>query len=224
MLVVLGFVFAEPLVRVLAPGFEAVPGKPETTVLLTRVMLPFLPLVSFAAVAMGMLNAHERFGMPALAPASSTWSRSSGAAVLWALGFAPAQVALGWAVGTLLGGAAQFLVQVPALLARRAGGRGPEWAPGRPGAARDARLMAPATVGPGRRAGQHLREHAASPRTSTGAVAWLQYAFRILYLPIGIFGVAVGTVATTGLARRAAAGDMDGHAERSAARCDARRS
>jgi putative peptidoglycan lipid II flippase len=41
-------------------------------------------------------------------------------------------------------------------------------------------------------------------------VAWLQYAFRILYLPIGIFGVAVGTVATTGLARRAAVGDMEG--------------
>ena len=43
-----------------------------------------------------------------------------------------------------------------------------------------------------------------------GAIAWLQYAFRILYLPIGMFGVAVGTVATTGLARRAAAGDTDG--------------
>src|SRR3954469_2913987 len=43
-----------------------------------------------------------------------------------------------------------------------------------------------------------------------GAVSWLQYAFRILYLPIGIFGVAVGTVATTGLARRVAVGDMEG--------------
>src|SRR6185503_18594302 len=46
-----------------------------------------------------------------------------------------------------------------------------------------------------------------------GAVSWLQYAFRILYLPIGVFGVAVGTVATTGLARRAAAGDMEGMRE-----------
>jgi putative peptidoglycan lipid II flippase len=41
-------------------------------------------------------------------------------------------------------------------------------------------------------------------------VSWLEYAFRILYLPIGIFGVAVGTVATSGLARRAAEGDMNG--------------
>jgi len=43
-----------------------------------------------------------------------------------------------------------------------------------------------------------------------GAVSWLQYAFRILYLPIGVFGVAVGTVATSGLSRRAAEGDMEG--------------
>jgi putative peptidoglycan lipid II flippase len=43
-----------------------------------------------------------------------------------------------------------------------------------------------------------------------GGVAWLNYAFRILYLPIGIFGVALGTIATTGLARRAAVGDLAG--------------
>ena len=52
-----------------APGYARCPGKAELTVLLTRVMMPFLPLVSFAAVAMGMLNAEERFGLPAFAPA-----------------------------------------------------------------------------------------------------------------------------------------------------------
>src|SRR5262249_667847 len=59
-LVLLGIAAAEPLVRWLAPGYEAVPGKAELTVTLTRVMMPFLFLVSFAAVAMGMLNAEER--------------------------------------------------------------------------------------------------------------------------------------------------------------------
>ena len=68
-LVVIGFVFAWPLVQLLAPGFEKVPGKLATTVALTRLMLPFLPLVSFAAVTMGMLNAEERYAMPAVAPA-----------------------------------------------------------------------------------------------------------------------------------------------------------
>src|SRR5580765_7330280 len=64
----LGGIFATPLVRIFAGGFERIPGKLELTVLLTRVMLPFLPTVALAAVAMGMLNARGRFGVPALAP------------------------------------------------------------------------------------------------------------------------------------------------------------
>jgi putative peptidoglycan lipid II flippase len=207
-LVVVGFVFAAPLVRTLAPGFEEVPGKMQVTVQLTRVMLPFLPLVSFAAVAMGMLNAHERYGMPAVAPAVFNLVTIAWAAVLWAAGFSPAQVALGWAAGTLLGGAAQFGIQLPGLW--KAGWRfRPEWRPSDPDIRTIMALMAPATVGLAAVqvnifVGTNFASHEA------GAVAWLQYAFRILYLPIGIFGVAVGTVATTGLARRAATGDMEG--------------
>jgi len=65
LVVLAGIAGAWPLVTQLAPGFDAVPGKAELTVRLTRLMMPFLPLVSFAAVAMGMLNAEERFGLPA---------------------------------------------------------------------------------------------------------------------------------------------------------------
>ena len=60
-LVVMGVVFADSIVGLLAPGYDDVPGKADLTVLLTRVMMPFLPLVAFAAAAMGMLNAEERF-------------------------------------------------------------------------------------------------------------------------------------------------------------------
>ena len=205
---VLGLVFAEPLVRLIAPGFAHEPGKAELTVLLTRIMLPFLPIVSFAAVAMGMLNAHERYGPPAAAPSMFNVISITWAVMLWAAGFDARQVAMGWAVGTLLGGAAQLLIQVPSLW--KAGWRPRvEWAPGDPGLHTIGRLMAPATVG--------LAAVEINILTSTffashedGAIAWLQYAFRILYLPIGVFGVAVGTVATTGLARRAAHGDLDG--------------
>jgi len=208
LLVVLGVVLAEPLVSVLAPGFDKVPGKAEATVLLTRIMMPFLPLVSFAAVAMGMLNAEERFGVPAFSPAMFNVVTILWGAALWALGFDPAHVAIGWAVGTLLGGTAQFGIQVPAL--RQAGWRfAPEWAPGDPGIRRIGSLMAPATVG---LAAVQVNVFVNSIFASyqPGAVSWLEYAFRILYLPIGLFGVAVGTVATSGLARRAAEDDMDG--------------
>jgi len=207
-LVLLGMALAGPLVSLLAPGFESVPGKSEVTIELTRVMLPFLPLVSFAAVAMGMLNAHGRFGLPAFAPAAFNLVTICWALALWAFGFSLPQVALGWAVGTLLGGAAQLLVQLPSL--RQLGWRPrPEWAPGDPGIRAVAGLMAPATLG---LAAVQVNIFVSTIFASheAGAVAWLQYAFRLLYLPIGIFGVAVGTVATADLARRAALEDREG--------------
>jgi len=207
-LVAAGIVFAEPLVALLAPGFDDVPGKAELTVLLTRIMMPFLPLVSFAAVAMGMLNAEERFGTPAFSPAMFNVVAILWGLGLWALGFDPSHVAIGWAGGTLLGGLAQLAIQVPAL--RQAGWRFvPQWAPGDPGIRRIAVLMAPATVGLAA-VQVNLFVNSVFASYEQGAVSWLLYAFRILYLPIGLFGVAVGTVATSGLARRAAEDDMDG--------------
>src|SRR6185436_14391963 len=68
-IVVFGIIFAEPLVRVFAPGFSDVPGKLELTVYLTRIVFPFLTLVAVAAVLMGMLNSLGHFFVPALSPA-----------------------------------------------------------------------------------------------------------------------------------------------------------
>jgi putative peptidoglycan lipid II flippase len=206
--VLLAVLFAGPLVATLAPGFEKEAGKAELTVLLTRVMMPFLPLVSFAAVAMGMLNAEERFATPALSPALFNLVAIAWAVLLWALGLPPGQVVLGWAVGALLGGLAQFLVQVPSLW--RLGWRfRPGWAPRNPALLRMAALMAPATVGLAA-VQVNIFVNSIFASRDTGAVSWLDYAFRLLHLPIGLFGVALGTIATAGLARRAAEGDMEG--------------
>ncbi len=207
-LCILGYLFTTPLVGFLAAGFAETPGKLELTVRLTRIMLPFLPLVSFAAVAMGMLNAHGRFELPALAPSMFNLVAILWSIALWALNYGPQQVVLGWAMATLVGGLAQFLIQVPALW--RDGWRfRPQWAPWDPGVLAVAKLMAPATVGLAAvQVNIFISTRFASHDES--AVAALQYAFRILYLPIGLFGVSVGTVAAVGLARRAAAGDASG--------------
>ena len=205
-LIALGLIFTRPLVNFLAPGFD--PSKIDITIELTRIMLPFLPMVSFAALAMGMLNAQGRYGIPAAAPAMFNLVAIAWAAGLWAMGLGPAQVVIGWAIGTVVGGAAQLLIQVPPLW--KEGWRyRPEWKPGDPGIRAIGRLMAPATVG---LAAVQVNIFVSTIFASheDGAVAWLAYAFRILYLPIGIFGVAVGTVATTGLARKAAEGDTEG--------------
>ena len=207
-LVVLGVVFAPWIVSKIAPGFEGAAGKTALTILLTRIMMPFLPLVSFAAVAMGMLNAEERFGWPALSPALFNVMTVACGAILWAMGLPPEQVVLGWAVGTLVGGLAQFAVQVPSLW--RSGWRfRPEWAPHDKALREMGRLMAPATVG---LAAVQVNIFVNSWFASheQGAVSWLDCAFRLLYLPIGLFGVALGTIATAGLARRAAENDTEG--------------
>jgi putative peptidoglycan lipid II flippase len=207
-LVVVGIVFAPWIVSALASGFAAAQGKTELTVQLTRIMMPFLPVVSFAAVAMGMLNAEQRFGWPALAPALFNVVAIVAGAGLWAAGLPPDEVVVGWAVATLAGGLAQFAVQMPSL--RRSGWRfRPEWAPRDPALLEIGRLMAPATVGLAA-VQVNIFVNSWFASHAEGAVSWLDCAFRLLYLPIGLFGVALGTIATAGLAHRVAENDTEG--------------
>jgi putative peptidoglycan lipid II flippase len=146
--------------------------------------------------------------MPALSPALFNVVAVVWGAGLWAAGLPLEQVVLGWSLGTLLGGLAQLLVQLPAL--RRLGWRfRPEWAPGDPGVRHIARLMAPATLGLSA-VQVNIFVNSIFASHEPGAVSWLDYAFRLLYLPTGLFGVAIGTIALSGLARKAAAGDMEG--------------
>src|SRR3954470_17232756 len=104
------------LVRLYAGEFGAVPGKLELTIRLTRIMFPFLVLVSVAAVLMGMLNALHRFFIPALSPAMFNIGTIVCATLLVPLatrgGFAPITAV---AIGTLVGGIGQILLQWPVL-------------------------------------------------------------------------------------------------------------
>ena len=77
LLVVLGILFAAPLVTAYAGDFAAVPGKLELTVTLARVMFPFLVLVALAAAVMGMLNSLRHYFVPSLAPATFNVAASS---------------------------------------------------------------------------------------------------------------------------------------------------
>ncbi len=204
----LGVLAAPIIVRALAPGFSDTPGKTDLTAHLTRITMPFLPMVSLAAVAMGMLNAEERYRMPAFSPAMFNLVALIVAAFLWWRGFPPRQVVVGWSIGTLAGGLGQFAVQWPEL--HRTGWRwGFDWAPGDSRVREVLGLMTPAAIGLAAVQinifiGVGIASH------EQGAQAWLLQAFRILYLPIGLFGVALGTITATGAAIRAAAGDLEG--------------
>ncbi|HET8725140.1 MAG TPA: murein biosynthesis integral membrane protein MurJ [Anaeromyxobacteraceae bacterium] len=208
-IVLAGLAAAPAIVRLLAPGFG--PEEVEFAAFLTRIMMPFLLLVSLSAVAMGMLNAQSRFTAPALAPALFNVGAIAVGAWLWATGKGPRAAAVGWSVGTLVGGSMQLLAQWPSLHAlgfrlRPLAGRG---ALADPGIRRIGRIMAAAVVGLS--ATQvNILVNTVFASHEVGANTWLQMAFRLMQLPLGVFGVAIATVAGAGVAQRVARGDMAG--------------
>jgi putative peptidoglycan lipid II flippase len=207
LIVIAGTVLAPGIVQGMAGDFADVPGKLDLTILLTRIMMPFLVIVSLSAVAMGMLNAQERFAAPALAPACFNVMSILVGVTLYLAGVSGTWVAIGWAVGAVLGGLAQLGVQLPGLW--RSGYRPrlrPDLLLRDPGVRRVALLMAPA-VGGLAAVQLNIFINTMFASSEDGAVSWLNYAFRFLQLPIGVFGVAIGTVSTTRYADAAADGD-----------------
>ena len=209
-IVILGILFAYPITHAIAPGFTAVPGKLELTTQLTRVMLPFLTTVAVAVAMMGMLNSLRRFFIPALSPAMFNV-----ATIVCAFALVPVMVRLGLppiaaiAIGTLLGGVGQIALQWPVL--RREGFRYRPVLDFRDPDLREVlRLMGPGTLGLAAvQINVFVNTYLATSQEQ-GAVSWLNYAFRLMYLPIGLFGVSIATAALPEIARRASAGDAAG--------------
>ena len=207
LITVLGILSAPWLVATLAPGFD--PAKAALTVTLTRVMYPFILLVSLAALVMGMLNSRNVFGVPAMA--SSFFNLGSiVAGVLLGYWLDPhfgTRAILGLAIGTLIGGALQLLVQLPTL--SRQGYRYQvdfHWRD--PGVRAVLRLMGPSVIAASTTQVNVLVNSVFASQLGDGPTFWLTVAFRLMQLPLGVFGVALGTVALPLLARMAATGNM----------------
>ena len=207
LITVLGILSAPWLVAALAPGFD--PAKAALTVTLTRVMYPFILLVSLAALVMGMLNARNVFGVPAMA--SSFFNLGSiVAGVLLGYWLDPhfgPRAILGLAIGTLVGGALQLLVQLPTLRRHGYHYRADfHWRD--PGVRAVLRLMGPSVIAASTTQVNVLVNSVFASELGDGPTFWLTVAFRLMQLPLGIFGVALGTVALPLLARMAATGNM----------------
>jgi putative peptidoglycan lipid II flippase len=205
--VILGIVFARPLVGAFAADYARVPGKLELTVLLTRIMLPFLTCVAIAAVFMGMLNSLQLFFIPALAPAMFNI-----ATIVCALTLVPLMPRVGLppiaaiAIGTLVGGLGQLALQWPLL--RRQGfsyAAFLDWK--QDGLRRVLVMMGPGTIGMAATQINVFVNTVLATREGTGAVSWLNYAFRLMYLPTGLFGVSIATATVPAVSRHAARAD-----------------
>ena len=184
----LGVWLAPVYVPFLASGFA--PEKLALAVGLTRIVFPFIALVGFAAIFMGILNAHRRFFAASAAPIWFNVGMILGVLVL-APRF-PEQPALGLAVGALIGGGGQLLAQIPALL--RVGFRfRPTFWPIHPEIRRLARLMAPAVLILAVTQVNLLVDNKLASYLGDGGIASLQYGMRLFQLPLGVFAVSVAT-------------------------------
>lgn len=204
----LAMLWPEPVVRVVAAGFS--PEKRELTAHLVRIMMPYLPIISLAVVAMGALNAEARYTAPGLASSMFNLVAIVGGGTLYLIGPSPHLAVMVWAGLTLLGGLGQLSVQFPPLW--KLGWR-PAFAPDlrlrHHGTRRIAALMAPATLSVAAVQINVVVNTSFASLCAEGSISWLGYAFRLMQLPIGVFGVAIGTTSLTHLARDAAAEDHE---------------
>ncbi len=191
-LIILVYLFTPFLIKVIAPGFlmEGV----RLAVLLTRILFPFIAFMGFATVIMGMLNSEGHFTVPALAPAAGNIVMIITGWQLCPLfsGKPEAQV-LVWSYGALFSGLLQLLIQLPVIYKKgfkfkfKVNFK-------EPGIRQMARMMAPAIFS--NSVGQinvvFVNTFLAS-LLGAGVISYIYYGFRLMQLPIGLFGVAIAT-------------------------------
>ncbi len=211
LVVVLGILFARPISGLIAHGFDKIPGKLLLTGQMTAVMFPFLLFIALAAWAMSVLNTNGSFFVPAVAPAVFNIFSFLTPLLLFAyLRGRGVDPILGAAIGVTAGGLMQFLVQVPAL--RRRGFRyTPVLSFRDPAFRRAMALFGPVAIG---LSGSRL-SFFVNTMLITGlpekSLSWLESAYRVMHLPLGLFGIAIGTVALPSFSRFAAEGGRRVH-------------
>ena len=200
---ILGILSAPGIVWLLAPGFRENASKLATTTLLTQIMFPYLIFVSLAALAMGILNALRSFVVPALAPVFFNIC-----VILFAVVISPVfdQPILAVAVGIVMGGLAQFLMQLPGLH-KKGFCFSLNFCPEHPGIKKMGVLIIPSLLG--------LAVTQINLTVSTilasyfqGGPTYLFYGMRLIQFPLGIFGVAMATAILPSLSAQAARGSL----------------
>jgi putative peptidoglycan lipid II flippase len=210
-----GMLWADQLVSLITRGFGGNADRVATSGLLARIMMPILTLVSVSAVWMGMLNAQQRYLAPAYAPAMFNVTSIACGVMLMVVHCSERTGMVVWSLGTATAGLVQAVVQLPSL--HRLGYR---VRPTLAGFLRDldvrriARLMGPATVGLAAIQINVFVNTQYAAALGSGPLTYLQNAFRLFYLPVGLFGVALATVTTARASQEAARGDKNALIER----------
>lgn len=199
----LGILLAPVITDAVAPGFQG--STRDLTVRLVEILFPMAGVTILSGWCLGVLNTHRRFFLSYAAPA--VWNVAQ-IATLVALGgvLAGGRLAVGLAVGALVGSVLQIAVQLPSVL--RLGGA-PRWSldTAAPGVRRVLRAWLPVVIGAGVLQISSIVETQLASLLGANAVAILGYAQLIAILPISLFGVSVAAAALPELSRDAALAD-----------------
>ncbi len=205
-LVIMGMLFAPVIISFIAPGFAKDPEQFQLTTTLTRIMFPFLLFISFAALTMGILNSTRHFGPPAISPAIFNIVM-----ILFILfPFYPQPVFMA-AVGVVVGGLAQWAMQLPTVYKEgfSLSFQRPIF-PLHPGLMKITKLLVPVTLALSVTQINILVSTSMASHLSEGSVSYLYYAMRLIHFPLGIFGVALSTALLPTLSVQAARADFTG--------------
>ena len=203
----IGMLAAPLIAAIFAPGAVNEPGKFELIEQMLRITFPYLIFISMMALAASVLNSFGKFALPAVTPVLHNLVVI--AAMLWlAPHFQVPAKALAW--GVLVAGILQLLVLWPAL--GKLGLR-PRLKPGfgNPDVKRVAKLMLPTLFSSSVAQLNLLVGTIFASLLATGSQTWLYLSDRLVEFPLGLFGVAIGTVILPHLSRRHAATDAEGY-------------
>ncbi len=202
---VAGIIFSPWIVRVVAPGFLDNPSKFELTVHLNRIMFPYIFFISLVALAAGVLNSMGHFGAPAAAPVLLNIAMIASVAIFCISFNVPPFYALAW--GVVAGGILQLLLQLPYLVAVGVRLR-PDFHFRHPALKKVGTLFVPAAFGGAVYQINVMVGTILASWLPAGGVSWLYYADRIVELPLGVFGIALGTAVLPSMSRQATNGDL----------------
>jgi putative peptidoglycan lipid II flippase len=196
-IVLLGIVAAPWLVAIIANGFTG--EKRELTVTLTRILFPGAGLLVFSAWCLGVLNSHRRFFMSYTAPV--IWNAAMIATlILFQKGHTPVELAVYLAIGSVVGSALQFAIQLP-LVFKLARGVRPRLSIAGESLRRVFRNFIPAFVGRGVVQISAYVDAWLASYLGNGAVSSFTYAQAIYVLPISLFGMAISAAELPAMSR-----------------------
>ncbi|MFC2060909.1 murein biosynthesis integral membrane protein MurJ [Elusimicrobiota bacterium] len=200
-LTALGIVFAPQIVTCIAFGFKNDPEKFRLTVMLTRIMFPFLMAIGLGAITLGILNSWRMFFIPAVAPVMLSISE-----IIFILLICPylSLPISGLAIGVVIGGFAQLLFQIAPVMKKSGALLRPKLDLKHPGLKQVGRLMMPAVIGLSIMQINSFIDTICATLLKAGSVTHLYYGNRLMQLPLALFGTAVATVTLPMMSENAA--------------------